>query len=423
MQFSYELSTVLLFGMFLQSLEVFYGLAQPDFKIVARICVGSTPWLVTSMLIWLLLDQNILFSIVTSFIVNFVYRCSYIYLLKSLPQTFTLGEGSVVSQALVIFLYNCYLKLPFMTKVNSLNEKLSLLLQLGMLGVLFIVITTRILTFFRKWIWFYPLLLTVIASVCMVPIQDSPALYTLLNFTFSDLERTFITGIYIALVVIAVVAVNWQIRKNQRGSTSTRKIFHILIVLVYVPGLIFQCLLLYVASVIILAIFIVLELARVVKLYPVTEILESSIQAFIDEKDAGKIAVTPIYLLVGCSAPLWIHNLPCDLTGSSAFELLPLLSGITSIGIGDTFASIVGSQIGSHKWGNSSKSVEGTIASIIAQTGFLYGLGYLGFISLNLKLMSVCGVAVIANSLIEALTDQVDNLVLPLVTYIILTIK
>lgn len=423
MQFSYELSTVLLFGMFLQSLEVFYGLAQPDFKIVERISVGSTPWLVTSMLIWLLLNQNILFSIVTSFIVNFVYRCSYIYLLKSLPQTFTLGEGSIVSQALVIFLYNCYLKLPFMTKVNSLNEKLSLLLQLGMLGVLFIVITTRILTFFRKWIWFYPLLLTVIASVCMVPIQDSPALYTLLNFTFSDLERTFITGIYIALVVIAVVAVNWQIRKNQRGSTSTRKIFHILIVLVYVPGLIFQCLLLYVASVIILAIFIVLELARVVKLYPVTEILESSIQAFIDEKDAGKIAVTPIYLLVGCSAPLWIHNSPCDLTGSSAFELLPLLSGITSIGIGDTFASIVGSQIGNHKWGNSSKSVEGTIASIIAQTGFLYGLGYLGFISLNLKLMSVCGVAVIANSLIEALTDQVDNLVLPLVTYIILTIK
>lgn len=36
--------------------------------------------------------------------------------------------------------------------------------------------------------------------------------------------------------------------------------------------------------------------------------------------------------------------------------------------------------------------------------------------------ITVFGSAVIVNSLIEANTDQIDNLVLPLVTYIILSI-
>jgi dolichol kinase len=193
--------------------------------------------------------------------------------------------------------------------------------------------------------------------------------------------------------------------------------------MVFVPGLIFQCQFLYVASVVILAVFIILEMARVIKLYPVAEILESSVKAFIDEKDAGQVTFTPIYLLVGCSLPLWIHNSPCDLAGSTSFEFLPLISGILSIGIGDTFASVVGSTVGRHKWPKSNKSVEGTIASIIAQAAFIYALNTLGFVPLNTRLTALCGIAVIINSLVEALTDQVDNLVLPIVTYVILTIK
>lgn len=165
------------------------------------------------------------------------------------------------------------------------------------------------------------------------------------------------------------------------------------------------------------------QTARLIKLFPFSGILDTAVSSFIDEKDAGNVALTPIYLLVGCSCPLWIHNSPCDLTDCAGFEILPLLSGILSIGIGDTFAGIVGSKIGKHKWPNSSKSVEGTLASIFAQNLFIALLYALGLISLNVKLSAICEFAIIFNALVEARTDQVDNLVLPLITYIILSYK
>ncbi len=103
--------------------------------------------------------------------------------------------------------------------------------------------------------------------------------------------------------------------------------------------------------------------------------------------------------------------------------MLPLLAGILSIGIGDTFAGVIGSKCGKHKWPNSQKSVEGTLASILAQNLFIGILYALNFISLNVKVSAICEFAIIANALVEARTDQVDNLVLPLVTYVILLYK
>lgn len=72
---------------------------------------------------------------------------------------------------------------------------------------------------------------------------------------------------------------------------------------------------------------------------------------------------------------------------------------------------------------DSSKSVEGTLASIIGQSAFVYTLFALGYIPMTMKLAAICEVAILSNALIEARTNQVDNLVLPLVSYIILTFK
>lgn len=157
-------------------------------------------------------------------------------------------------------------------------------------------------------------------------------------------------SLYIGLLGLTVATVVWQVNRNVKSNTRTRKIFHILIVLVFVPGLIFQCAFLFVASGVALALLIILETMRVIKLQPLHEILDLSVKCFIDEKDAGPVAMTPIYLLVGCSMPLWLHPCPCDLTDSAGFDLLPLMAGVISVGIGDTAASVVGSKFGKIKY-------------------------------------------------------------------------
>lgn len=421
-QLNYELNTVLLLGMFLQSLEIIFALTRENFGFATKLLTGLAPAALTGLLLKFVLGQDVVFSFATSLAVLIVYRFTFLFLLKSFPLSFTLGEASIVAQGLVVFLYSCFLKFPLLDEAKSSLESINIVLHVGLVGVLVITLFT-IIPIFRRCVLFYALLIAVICAVCTVPIGGKPALTIFIDFVFNDTERILIIGAYVALLALAGVAVTWQIRKNQRGSTSARKIFHIFIVLAYLPGLVFQCHFLYVASVVILAVFIVLEVARIIKLFPVAEVLESAVAAFIDEKDAGKVALTPIYLLAGCSLPLWIHNSPCEVTGSSSFELLPLISGLLSIGIGDTFASIIGSLIGRHKWPKSHKSVEGTIASIVTQAAFIYLLSVLGLVPLTVRLTALCGIAVIVNSLIEALTDQVDNLVLPIVTYIILAIN
>lgn len=63
---------------------------------------------------------------------------------------------------------------------------------------------------------------------------------------------------------------------------------------------------------------------------------------FIDEKDSSsKLILSHIYLLVGLSLPLWISDI-------NTFNLCQL-SGLITVGIGDSFASLIGSRFGKHK--------------------------------------------------------------------------
>ena len=104
------------------------------------------------------------------------------------------------------------------------------------------------------------------------------------------------------------------------------------------------------ASGVLLAAFVLLELIRIINLWPFHEILQQTISVFVDEKDAGVVSLTPMYLVAGFALPMWLHPCPCDMTDSAGRDLLPLMAGILSVGIGDTVASFVGSKFGKHKW-------------------------------------------------------------------------
>lgn len=79
---------------------------------------------------------------------------------------------------------------------------------------------------------------------------------------------------------------------------------------------------------------------------PLHTFLREGFTIYCDEKDAGGLALTPICLLIGNSLPLWLH--PQKVHTKETF--LPLMSGILSVGVGDTCASVGGKYLGKHKW-------------------------------------------------------------------------
>ena len=124
---------------------------------------------------------------------------------------------------------------------------------------------------------------------------------------------------------------------------------------------------------------------------------------FRNENDKGWITLTHIYLLVGFSTPIWL---------SPTFEELPLnlTAGLITVGYGDTAGSIVGSFFGRNKWANSSRTFEGTFSAIFAQIlGLILTCNYL---NKEINLISFI-ISSTISSLIEAKTNQIDNLILP----------
>lgn len=169
----------------------------------------------------------------------------------------------------------------------------------------------------------------------------------LTSFVFVQI---FMIVLWLGLLGATGAGVAWYVSQRHASTTRTRKLFHILIVVVFVPGLLYQCTFLFIAAGLLFAVFLMLETVRLIQLPPFYPALDRAISTFVDEKDAGALALTPIYLLAGCCIPMWLHPCPCDLTDSVGFSLLPLMSGILSVGIGDTVASVVGSKFGNHKW-------------------------------------------------------------------------
>lgn len=257
----------------------------------------------------------------------------------------------------------------------------------------------------------------------------------------------YIILFYLTLVGATVFIIYWQLQIRGQASTRVRKTFHFLIVLVYVPGILYECAFLYIASGVALALMVVFDLLRILRMPPFGTILQDAFHTFADEKDSGLIAFTPFCLLIGCSLPMWLLPCPCyhDSSGINP-KLLPLFSGILTIGFGDTAASIIGSKFGHTKWKSkflqihslntfvftyiflflifvdSSRTFEGSIAYIVAALMPIFVLCYFNFVFITTAQCLIVIIGTVITCLIEAHTDQVDNLVLPLVFYIIVSL-
>ena len=112
------------------------------------------------------------------------------------------------------------------------------------------------------------------------------------------------------------------------------------------------------------------------------------------------------------------NEFPYWLFISSGYSVIPLCqwAGVLCLGIGDTFSAVVGSKIGRWRWKDTKKTVEGTLAAVVAQVTFVFALHwfFLDGISVPWAIPLLLILLITANSLLETFTYQVDNLILSL---------
>ncbi|KAJ3324906.1 hypothetical protein HDV06_005494 [Boothiomyces sp. JEL0866] len=135
---------------------------------------------------------------------------------------------------------------------------------------------------------------------------------------------------------------------------------------------------------------------------------------FLDDRDkSGSAILSHVYLLLGCALPIWFSNLslPSSVT-------IPLC-GTFALGIGDALASTVGKAIGVTKWANRRKSVQGTLAFIIGLYISLSMVDVYSSVAISKRTLLISSTL---TGLLEAFSEQNDNIVIPLYMYIVLTI-
>jgi dolichol kinase len=149
--------------------------------------------------------------------------------------------------------------------------------------------------------------------------------------------------------------------------------------------------------------------------------LDSMVRTFTDERDSGPLVLTHIYLLIGCMLPLMIHLFTPKkgpIFGTCHGETLGPLLGVLILGVGDTMASLVGVYMGKNKWSyKTKKTVEGTIGAItsVLLTGTFIVLLRCSYQSVLLDQQFIGWIiSTIVTCLLEATTNQIDNLVLPI---------
>ena len=138
-----------------------------------------------------------------------------------------------------------------------------------------------------------------------------------------------------------------------------RKYYHLLAVIMFVPGCVHAPRLMALAFTGALSIFVVVEYFRIARVPPLGALLDDLMHAYVDKRDSGLAILTHTYLLVGCAAPLWLHvraveNLPhleqhddgpkfwddTEPERSRLSEILPALAGVVMLGIGDSVVCV-----------------------------------------------------------------------------------
>lgn len=156
---------------------------------------------------------------------------------------------------------------------------------------------------------------------------------------------------------------------------TRRKVFHGMMVVMFLPTIYIDPGFCSLALSLVLAIFLLLDLFRSSQLPPISRPLTYFLAPYVDGRDyRGPVIVSHIFLLIGCSMPLWLSLADIDRSGQGPWigwdavsRHVSMVSGVICVGMGDAAASLIGRRYGRIKWfWGGGKTVEGSGAFMIA---------------------------------------------------------
>ncbi|NWR03439.1 DOLK kinase, partial [Paradoxornis webbianus] len=420
-------STGMLLALFLSVLAV--GITKP---VPTNTCILTG--VAGSVIIYTMKHSLTVSEVIEVLEVLLIFVYLSMILLYLLPRCFTPGEALLVLGG-VSFVLNQLIKRS-LNVIEGRGDPIDFFLLVAVVGVVLLGLFFTVLFIFMDsgtWIssMFFHMMTAVLGLGVIMPwlyrlIRRNP-LFWLLQFLFQTQTRLYLLVYWTFLAASACAVVFYQNAKRSseskkhQASTITRKYFHFIVVATYVPGLIYDRQLLYVAAVLCLAVFIFLEYVRYFRIKPFGQTLRHLLSLFLDERDSGPLILTHIYLLLGMSLPVWLFPRSCAPKGTlpGAGALVPY-SGVLAVGVGDTIASVFGSTMGEIKWPGTKKTFEGTMTAIFAQI-IAVALILIFDSSVNLNSSYAWILASVSLvSLLEAYTTQIDNLLLPLYLQIML---
>lgn len=352
--------------------------------------------------------------------------CTFIQhdLLFKAKRTFTIGESSIIAQiSSATFLTWALITYSRFTGAGpfTVNLPIELILNIGF--ILFAIVflpSYLIMSQKPNTLKKYTLIVTcIIVSYIRVEYlintkQNTSPLKWLVNYIFSTHQRISLFSLWLSTLTGCLsFATTWS---RMVGTTNSlvRKIFHLAIAIVFISGYNQDLDFTRFAAGGMLIVVLLLEIIRAWQLKPLGYQLERVCQALRGKWDNKYLTLSHVYLLIGSFMPLWI--LPND---SKITSKLLLSSGLLSVGVGDTAAAVVGTFFGKTKFkGKSGKTLEGLIGNIIAMILFkMIWVGYTNFIE-DFSFV----IATVLTALVEAITDNCDNLILPLVMILFLEV-
>ncbi|KAG7171345.1 dolichol kinase-like [Homarus americanus] len=385
-----------------------------------------TPALVTAVAISFLTEIHPIGAIMATTLCAWIlYELTH-WLFRSFPGSFSLGEGAVVGQtgalAITCSLCNIFTSI-LMPRMLSDSQKISLFVQTAVLIFSSMVVGLYKLPLLHTARMFVPFVCvcgTAGVAVSSLLLGKWTPLW-LLDLIIEAPTRLTLLAWWSGLALVAVALTTWARRRSNIATTVLRKVYHVVIILVFTPGILLEPAFTHLAATAAVMFCLLLEMVRVKEIEPIASIISQAFSTFLDEKDGGTLVLSHIYLLAGVASPLWIS--PCQFLEVEVMSklppesVLPLLAGVLAVGVGDTAASVGGTYLGRRRWSGTKKTVEGSLCGVIAQMMAVLVLVGIGVVDVSLAAWGRLVISASLVAVVEALTDQVDNIVLPLLLY------